>query len=243
MNSFRKISVLSGIVFCSVLILGIATATIAFINPAPEVESEQSNTLKILTTFSAIHTGGDFVNGHEGFACLECHKPGAGTTRQQIQALTKNALFDANYQVDFGFKKVSSKQCLTCHQRNDDRHPIYRFNEPRFIKIVEQLPANQCLGCHSEHNNKTVNLNEIGFCVACHSELILKNDPLDVSHVKLIKTDDWDSCLGCHDFHGNHKFTPPKVYQQAISAQRIKDYFAGDASPYGTIKKTVRMQK
>lgn len=243
MKSFRAINLISSFVFCIVLILGITTATIAFINPAKKSEGENSNTHKVLTTLSTIHTGGDFVHGHDGFTCSECHKPGEGTTRQQIQAVTKNVLFDAKFQVDFGFKKVSSKECLACHQRNNDRHPIHRFNEPRFIKIIEHLPANQCLGCHSEHNSKTVNLDEIGFCVSCHSELILKNDPLDVSHVELIKADDWDSCLGCHDFHGNHEFTPPKVYQQTISAQAIKDYFSGGKSPYGTEKKFEGMKK
>lgn len=241
--NFRNINIISIVAACIILIIGLAAALIAFNNPAKAFNENNSRNNTILASLSEFHTLGNFVDGHDGLACRECHKYSDGSIRQQIQALAKNALFDAGYQVDFAFRKVSSSECLTCHERNNDRHPIYRFNEPRFIEVVKILPANKCLGCHSEHNAKTVNLDSLGFCASCHSELFLKNDPLDISHAEIIKTNDWNSCLGCHDFHGNHKFKSPNLYDKSVSVQAIKDYFDGGKSPYGTSKTSEGLKK
>lgn len=240
---FKRINLISFLAALVVLTVGSTAAYTALTtNPQPSGRpNEGASSFAVI--ISQFHARGEFVNGHEGMACKECHQPSPGSTRQQLQAIAKNTLFDAGYEVDFGFQKISSRQCLACHNRDNDRHPIHRFNEPRFIEVVKNLPANQCLGCHSEHNGRTVNLDQIGFCRACHSDLAIKNDSIDISHADLVTAEDWGSCLGCHDFHGNHKHNPPNLYQEATGIGQIEAYFVGGLSPYGLDKKNMGIRE
>lgn len=241
--NFKRINFISIVAAIVVFFAGsIAAYTAMTTAPQPSGTQDGSGS-RVAVLVSQIHARGDFVNGHDELVCTDCHQASAGSMRQQLQAIAKNALFDAVYVVDFGFKKVSSQECLACHNRDNDRHPIHRFNEPRFIEVVKDLPANQCLGCHSEHNGRTVNLEQIGFCKACHADLEIKNDPIDIGHSHLVKSEDWGSCLGCHDFHGNHKHKAPKLYQEAKRIGDIEAYFAGGLSPYGVDKKHLGMRE
>jgi len=137
--------------------------------------------------------------------------------------------------VNFGYQKVTSEQCLSCHERPNERHPIYRFNEPRFTKIRQTLAVNSCLGCHSEHQNSRVSVSPTA-CSHCHDDLTLKNEPLDIAHEQLVTTQAWESCLGCHDFHGNHQHKPQTLVSNAFETELIKAYFVNGPSPYGDAK-------
>ena len=148
--------------------------------------------------------------GHKEIQCLSCHQRDDTTWRQQIQANVQYALGHRKAAVDFGYLPVTSTQCLDCHQRPNERHPIYRFREPRFAEAVEKIKATSCLGCHTEHTAER-SFAAVEFCAACHNDLKLSNDPLDVSHEILAKDKKWETCLGCHDFHGNHRQRTPKL--------------------------------
>lgn len=168
---FKTINQLSLVAALVILTLGGAAAYTALTTNTQATGRPSEETSRVAVVMSRFHAPGEFVNDHEGLVCAECHQPSAGSTRQQLQSIAKNVLFDSGYEVNFWFQAVSSQHCLECHSRDNDRHPIHRFNEPRFIEVVRDLPANQCLGCHSEHNGRTVNLTQIGFCEACHSDL------------------------------------------------------------------------
>jgi hypothetical protein len=60
----------------------------------------------------------------------------------------------------------------------------------------------------------------------------MKKDPLDVSHIVLVRQARWLSCLGCHDFHGNHVMEAQTRLADAFDTRRIQSYFDGGASPY-----------
>ena len=178
---------------------------------------------------------GPVIAGHGDLDCVSCHTPARGTTRQQLQLNVRYVLGLSRHRADFGYVKVSSEACLACHQRPNERHPIYRFREPRFQEAVSEVEATSCLGCHDEHNNQRVSV-EIGFCRSCHAELDLKLDPLDVPHDQLIAEKDWQSCLGCHDFHGNHKAAPPVRRLDALQLDQLLAYLKDGADPYGVEK-------
>ena len=136
--------------------------------------------------------------------------------------------------MDFGHQVVTNENCLACHERPNDRHPVYRFLEPRFLKAREALSPQFCVSCHAEHKGQRVTRTEIDYCVNCHKKTRLRKDPLDVSHERLIALKRWESCLGCHDFHGNHMMKTAKTVEAIIPAEKIRAYFQGGASPYGT---------
>lgn len=173
--------------------------------------------------------------GHAEVSCRDCHVPSPGSTRQQVQAKLAHVLGRRDDPVDFGRAAVSSDQCLACHQRPNERHPIYRFREPRFIEALGRVEADSCLGCHGEHEAARVAVDG-GFCVACHEDLKVPSDPVDVPHQTLISTGKWNTCLGCHDFHGNHAYTSPTRVQTMIPAADIHTYFGQGESPYGPFK-------
>ncbi|MFY0597234.1 MAG: cytochrome c3 family protein [Cognatishimia sp.] len=178
---------------------------------------------------------GPIQNGHTDLVCADCHIASPGTTRQQIQGKLHYGLGLREAYVDFGYAEITSKQCLACHERPNERHPIYRFNEPRFQDAAGIVDATSCLGCHSEHTGHRV-FSKPQVCRACHGDLKLKADPLDVSHVDLIKQKNWDRCLGCHDFHGNHRHVVPDEVRNAIPEAEIRAYLRDGASPYGDDK-------
>ena len=178
---------------------------------------------------------GPIQKGHGGIACTGCHEPSDGTIRQQAQANVAYVLNRRPSPVDFGYQPVDMHQCLACHQRPNDRHPVYRFNEPRFSKVRTDLNANSCLGCHNEHRGERVSV-ETTFCSHCHSTLKVKNDPLDIKHITLISDTAWDTCLGCHDFHGNHQHKPQTFLSERFSQTIVKSYFEEGRDPYGNNK-------
>lgn len=181
---------------------------------------------------SPLFAKGKIQKGHEEIACESCHEKTSGTLRQQVQANVHHMIGLRESSVDFGYSKVSSTQCLACHERPNERHPIYRFQEPRFSDAISFVEATSCLGCHSEHQNRKAN-DDIQFCQACHDDLSLKSDPLDISHEQLIQDQQWDTCMGCHDFHGNHVQPAPMRFEDRHVVSALRAYLAAGASPYG----------
>ena len=177
-------------------------------------------------------SAGKLQHAHQDLNCASCHLESDGTVRQQIQANTKYLLGMREHPVDFGYQKVTSSECIDCHERANDRHPIYRFREPRFAEAKSVIDATSCLGCHSEHKDEKVSTG-IEFCSACHQDLELKDDPIDVAHTERIKKEEWNTCLGCHDFHGNHKREAQLNLDEKFSSKEIEEYFGSGESPYG----------
>ncbi len=178
---------------------------------------------------------GPIQAGHQDVECSGCHVLSVGSYRQQIQANILYAFGQREAPVDFGYASVTSAQCLVCHERKNERHPIYRFREPRFIKALETIEASSCLGCHSEHSDQRAFVRQ-DFCQACHADLIVKNDPIDVPHKILLVEKSWGTCLGCHDFHGNHPVKAPLKLDAAHSPKDIRAYLNAGPSPYGDAK-------
>ena len=174
--------------------------------------------------------------GHEGLACTSCHASAPGTIRQQIQANLSYLLGQRKHSVVFGFKAPSSSDCSACHTRPDDSHGIHRFSEPRFVEALARVPANTCIGCHREHQGRRVS-SAGEFCSACHGDLKLTNDPVDVSHGTLIAEERWSTCLGCHDYHGNHIRSTQQSLSGAYDAASINAYLANGPDPYAGAKR------
>ncbi|MEM9350187.1 MAG: cytochrome c3 family protein [Pseudomonadota bacterium] len=180
-------------------------------------------------------SAGPIQHGHASVDCSGCHVASEGTIRQQAQANVKYAIGLRNHPADFGYAEVTSATCLGCHERPNERHPIYRFNEPRFREAAATVEATTCLGCHTEHTAQRTFV-EPTFCVACHQDLELKNDPVDVPHVTLIAQEQWGTCMGCHDFHGNHAAKPQITLAAAFEEDAIREYLADGESPWGPEK-------
>jgi len=181
-----------------------------------------------------LHAKGPMNTGHTTLACTACHKHAPGSFRQQIQANLRHAIGRRTLPAFFGRLPVGNAECMACHERPNDRHPVYRFLEPRFSEAREALRPHQCVSCHTEHQGRRVTSAKIDYCVNCHKETRLKKDPIDVSHEDLIARKQWDSCLGCHDFHGNHIMQTEKSFDKRTPPEKIRAYFDGGPSPYGT---------
>ena len=179
-----------------------------------------------------LHALGPMNTGHENFRCESCHVPAPGTTRQQLQATVRYWLGWRETPVDFGHQDVSNAVCLRCHERPNDRHPVYRFLEPRFAKAREQIEPQLCVSCHLEHRGQRVTLTDTGYCSTCHKETTLKRDPMDIPHERLIAEDRWETCLGCHDFHGNHLMKTKTRVEEVWPQAQLRAYFNGGPSPY-----------
>lgn len=178
-----------------------------------------------------LHARGPMNAGHADVACASCHREAPGTLRQQLQSATRAWLHDAP--VDVGFQRVTTRECIACHDRPDDRHPVARFIEPRFAEARAAIAPHVCESCHREHGGTRVTAAEMTYCRHCHSELAVDSDPLDVPHAQLVKDARWETCLGCHDYHGNHKSNPPRSVDDAIPVEKIRGYLDGGPSPYG----------
>lgn len=174
---------------------------------------------------------GPMLSGHENLECFSCHKDEQGSFRQQIQANIQYLLNNRKSVVSVGLRPVENNECIKCHDRPNDRHPVYRFREPKYRKVREEIKADTCIACHLEHKSKRINV-QMNFCVHCHNELSLKNDPVDVSHKKLIQDKNWDSCLSCHDYHGNHDMKVENEIKKAIASSELKKYFNRGSNPY-----------
>jgi len=180
---------------------------------------------------------GPMNTGHEELSCVTCHADAQGNLLQQVQTNISYAAGVRKASVDFGTKDVTLDNCLQCHDRPNDRHPTYRFKEPRFKGAMQQIDATTCITCHSEHHGERVTLPDANFCVNCHQDLEVENDPVDTSHKELIEKGEWSTCMQCHDFHGNHKYEVPEHMKDTIPIKVIKDYFKGGKDPFGDDKK------
>ena len=181
--------------------------------------------------------------GHEQLGCVSCHRPAPGTVRQQLQANARYLLGWRQTPVDFGLRAVGNDDCLACHERPFDRHPAFRFTEPRFSEARLALGPHRCESCHREHSGARVTV-RADYCVQCHGTLEVKKDPLDVPHAELVRRGSWLTCLGCHDFHGNHVMETPTRVKDAIAPHFIQQYFQKGPSPYPrALRRTSRQQR
>lgn len=181
---------------------------------------------------------GPLNTGHESLACGDCHRPAEGTVRQQLghNARAALGLKDAPW-VPVGYGPVDNAACLACHDRPNDRHPTERFKELRFAEQRAVLGPHACNNCHGEHHGERVAAVEPGFCVNCHRDIDVEDDPLDVAHADLALQGDWNTCLTCHDFHGNHERDTPMRMADRLSDAAVRAYFQGGDDPYGPNKR------
>ena len=186
---------------------------------------------------------GTMNTGHEQVACVSCHQRAPGTVRQQLQADARYVLGMRDAPADFGLRGVSNDDCLACHERPFDRHPVFRFTEPRFAEARKALAPHHCQSCHREHSGARVTV-QAGYCVNCHATLEMKNDPLNIPHVELVRQGRWLTCLGCHDFHGNHVMDSRSRVADGVAARQIQRYFEGGVSPYPPqLRKPARQER
>jgi len=184
-----------------------------------------------------LHARGPMNNGHEDLRCEHCHQPARGSLRQQLQANARYLLGLRATKADFGLQPAGNPQCLACHDRPTDRHPVFRFNEPRFQEARAAIHPESCISCHLEHRGVRATVADLDYCRHCHDDTRLKNDPVDIPHETLIHEERWTTCLGCHDFHGNHLMETARRLDDALPPARIRTYLDGGASPYGTDKR------
>jgi len=170
--------------------------------------------------------------GHETTACADCHRPAPGTPRQQIQANVQHLLGRRAQGAAFLHGPVKNEHCQSCHRNDMDRHPTYRFNEPRFEAVRGAIAPQECVSCHREHAGRRVTV-AAGFCDHCHQNVTLPADPARPTHQELIGAGQWGACLRCHDYHGHHTRPTPRTLPDEVTEQKVRDYFAGDPSPYG----------
>ncbi|WP_136481293.1 cytochrome c3 family protein [Cognatitamlana onchidii] len=186
---------------------------------------------------------GPMNTGHQELNCFACHADAKGNLLQQVQSNIAHAVGARSTGVDFGTQDVTVDNCLQCHDRPNDRHPTYRFSEPRFKEAVQHIDATTCITCHTEHENERVSVANINYCMNCHQELDVENDPLDISHKQLIADEQWSTCIQCHDFHGNHRYEVPEKLKDTIPMKLIQSYFDGGDDPYGTNKKYIALSQ
>lgn len=203
--------------------------------------------LAIVTTVAALgvlalpgkdrlRAAGPMNTGHEALDCVQCHTPAEGTIRQQLQANVRHLVGLRDVGAAFMHKPVGNTDCLACHQNNDDRHPVYRFNEPRFAEARDSLAPQYCVSCHTEHSGKRVTVAPTS-CSTCHADLTMEKDPIEPNHETLVANGDWASCLSCHDFHGNHVRETPVRREDGVSELDIARYLAGGPPIYGNTKR------
>jgi len=182
------------------------------------------------------YSPGPMTAGHENAKCEWCHKQVNGTLRQKFQANIQYLIDLRKSSVPLGYRQVVNDDCIACHKRSDDRHPVFRFFEPRYEKARKEIRPHYCVSCHKEHSGERVSITPT-FCVTCHKNLKLKNDPVSIPHEELIKNKQWHSCLGCHDFHGNHKVQVTKNVKKVVSRKKIELYLMGGPNIYSNEKK------
>ena len=189
-----------------------------------------------LPGYAWLHAAGPMNSGHEKLSCEDCHQSSAGTLRQQLQANMRYLLGERKEMVAVGFRSVSNRDCIHCHKRPSDNHPVSRFLEPRFKKVRTALAPQNCNSCHREHQGRRVT-SAIDICQHCHDELKVKHEKIEPTHQQLVQDKRWPTCLGCHDFHGNHKMKLVTRLNALISEKEVQAYFAGQSSPYSENKK------
>ena len=186
---------------------------------------------------------GPMTIGHENVSCVRCHRDEKGTTREQLQSQAGSIFSNEVHTLHFGKKPVTNSECLNCHKRENDIHPVHRFTEPKFKKAREKIHPEQCVSCHIEHNGMRVTITETGYCINCHQNLSLKLDPIRPTHEKLVNSGQWKMCLQCHDFHGNHVRETPTRLKDTISIKQLTEYFNGGEDPYSPKKQFKALKK
>jgi len=193
----------------------------------------------LLLSIDSLHSWrveGEFNVGHENLSCNECHDKATGSIQQQIQSNIQYLISERENVTTFNFEIPDNKDCFACHERDNDRHKVHRFNEPKFKKVRDKIQPQLCVSCHLEHNGVRVTA-ELDMCQHCHEKTVIKDDPIEVSHEDLVKSKSWKTCLGCHDFHGNHYNEPPTKLNKMIPSDIIKKYFEGGNDPYSLNKR------
>ncbi|MBW3630018.1 MAG: cytochrome c3 family protein [Gemmatimonadetes bacterium] len=179
-----------------------------------------------------LRAAGPANTGHAELTCAQCHTPADGTVRQQVQANLRHLLGSRATPADFLHKPVGNVDCVACHQNDDDRHPTYRFNEPRFADVRAELAPQNCVSCHTEHTGRRVTA-QATVCSSCHADMEIREDPIQPTHSKLVEGKQWATCLSCHDFHGNHVRDTPRILAKALGSTQVEAYLAGGAKIYG----------
>ena len=180
---------------------------------------------------------GPMNKGHENLACNDCHTSAKGSVFQQVNANMKFLVGMRQSAVDFGLENVDNKKCQSCHERPNDRHPVHRFLEPRFVDARNAIAPQNCESCHQEHNGVRLSIVELDYCKNCHEDTEIKKDPIEIPHTTLIAEGRWETCLQCHDFHGNHVMETAFLMKDTISQAALRDYDLGGADPFGSEKK------
>jgi len=186
---------------------------------------------------------GPMNNGHGDLSCVTCHADANGNLSQQIQSNLQHMVAMRSKGVDFGTQDVTVNNCLECHDRPNDRHPTYRFTEPRFKEAMSKINATTCITCHAEHNGQRVTIAKLDYCMNCHQDLEVENDPVDIPHTSLIANAQWSTCIQCHDFHGNHKYKVPTKLKDTIPLSVIQAYARGGEDPFGDDKKYIGLSE
>lgn len=179
---------------------------------------------------------GPMNTGHEDISCKSCHVLAKGSIRQQIQANARYLFGMGKNGVDFGKKPVNNSICQDCHGRPNDAHPVSRFLEPRFAEARQAIHPENCVSCHVEHKGVRVTV-EPTYCSLCHSNVLLKDDPITYPHDELAADGEWETCLRCHDFHANHVMKVETVVAKGIKQHKIDAYFKGSPTPYSDKKR------
>jgi len=126
---------------------------------------------------------GQLTDGHHqiGVACSSCHSD------------------------SFSDKEAIQEACTSCHgddrQKPFDSHPRGKFTGPRNADTLENINAQLCVTCHTEHQPEMTGPNGLtqpsDFCIHCHED-IGEERP---SHKEM----EFNTCnsSGCHNFHNN----------------------------------------
>jgi len=173
--------------------------------------------------------------GHSQLGCTDCHDPAPGTLRQQLQALVAFGLGRRHTAPSIGRLPVDNNVCLDCHHRSTERHPSFRFRQPRFAEARAELGAHECISCHREHTGEHLSVSN-EFCASCHSDMSLQQPVIQPTHEELARNGEWDTCLRCHDFHGNHVREAPRRMSRALDLRSVMEHFATGRPIYGKKK-------
>jgi ferredoxin-NADP reductase/bacterioferritin-associated ferredoxin len=176
---------------------------------------------------------GAHMTGHETLECTTCHAESTASVRQVLQANARYWLGKRETGAEFGHQPITNATCLQCHGNPDDLHAPNRFLELRFDKPREALGVHQCISCHREHEGARITVPTMGYCVHCHQDTEIENDPATPTHAELIAAGRWTTCLQCHDYHGNHKWRAPSRLTDALPVQDLLLYFRDAPPPYG----------
>lgn len=202
-------------------------------------------TVAVLRTPSneRLSSPGGAADHHGALSCDQCHQAAPGTTRQQIQANLRAWIGLREGGAPLCTDPVDNRDCLACHDNRADAHPVHLFMEPRFEAARSAIHPESCRSCHSEHETRLTSITG-SFCVHCHEDLELREDPATPTHASLVEAERFDTCLQCHDYHGSHSNETPTRLVDAPPLSTITSYLAGeDVRPYGALKQEYPLER